>query len=76
MDDHNKEFLKNLEKVSKEGVLLYKKEELASPADIVNFYAVREEMSYNHLEFIVKDENGKLKEMWFGDGKRNRRLDK
>ena len=72
MYNHNKEFLKSLEKASEEGVLLYKKEELASPADIVNFYAVCEDMSYNHLEFIVKDENGKLKEMWFGDGKKNR----
>lgn len=70
MDDHKNEFLKSLEKASQEGVLLYKKEELASPADIVNFYAVREEMSYNHLEFIVKDEKGKLKEMWFGDCKK------
>ena len=72
MNNHNDEFLKSLEKASREGVLLYKKEQLASPADIVNFYAVREDMSYNHLEFIVKDENGKLKEMWFGDGKKNR----
>ena len=70
MDDHNDKFLKSLEEAFQEGVLLYKKEELASPADIVNFYAVREEMSYNHLEFIVKDENGNLKEMWFGDGKK------
>ena len=76
MYDHNKEFLKSLEKAAEEGVLLYKKEELASPADIVNFYAVREEMSYNLLEFIVKDEDGKVKEMWFGDSKKNRRLDK
>ena len=66
----NYEFLKSLEKASEEGVLLYQKEKLASPAEIVNFYAVREEMSYNHLEFIVKDENGKLKEMWFGDSKK------
>lgn len=76
MYDKNKEFLKSLEEAAKEGVLLYKKEELASPADIVNSYAVREEMSYNLLEFIVKDEKGELKEMWFGEGKKNRRYDK
>lgn len=76
MYEKNKEFLKSLEKAVEEGVLLYKKEELASPADIVNSYAVREEMSYNLLEFIVKDENGELKEMWFGEGKKNRRYDK
>ena len=72
MNDHNDEFLKSLEKASREGVLLYKKEKLASPSEIVNFYAVREDMSYNHLEFIVKDENGNLTEMWFGDGKKSR----
>ena len=71
MDDQSKEILKELIKASEEGVLLYKKEKLASPTDIVNFSAVREDMLYE-LEFIVKDENGKLKEMWFGDGKKNR----
>ena len=69
MNGHSDEFLKSLEKASREGVLLYKKEKLASPAD---FYAVREDMSYSYLEFIVKDENGNLTEMWFGDGKKNR----
>ena len=68
MDDQSKEILKELIKASEEGVLLYKKEKLASPTDIVNFSAVREDMLYE-LEFIVKDEKGKLKEMWFGDGK-------
>ena len=69
MDDQSKEILKELIKASEEGVLLYKKEKLASPTDIVNFSAVREDMLYE-LEFIVKDEEGKLKEMWFGDGKK------
>ena len=69
MDDQSKEILKELIKASEEGVLLYKKEKLASPTDIVNFSAVREDMLYE-LEFIVKDEKGKLKEMWFGDGKK------
>ena len=72
MDDQSKEILKELIKASEEGVLLYKKEKLASPTDIVNFSAVREDMLYE-LEFIVKDENGKLKEMWFGDGKKQPR---
>ena len=37
MDDHSKEILKKLMKASEEGVLLYKKEKLASPTDIVIF---------------------------------------
>lgn len=72
MDDHSKEILKKLMKASEEGVLLYKKEKLVSPTEIVNFSAVREDMFYN-LEFIVKDENGKVKEMWFGEDKKNPR---
>ena len=61
--------LKNLEKVSREGVLLYKKEKLASPREIVESSRVCEDMFYE-LEFIVVDEAGKLKEIWFGDGKK------
>ena len=69
MDDHSKEILDKLVKASQEGVLLYKKEKLATPTEIVNFSAVREDMFYD-LEFIVKDEDGKLKEMWFGEDKK------
>ena len=69
MDDRNKKILKELIKASEEGVLLYKKEKLASPMDIINFSAVREDMFYD-LEFIVKDETGRVKEIWFGDGKK------
>lgn len=69
MDEQSKEILKELIKASEEGVLLYKKEKLASPTDIVNFSAVREDMFYD-LEFIVKNEKGEVKELWFGDGKK------
>ena len=69
MDEQRKEILKELVKASEEGVLLYKQEKLVSPADIIDFSAVREDMFYN-LEFIVKDEHGKVKEMWFGDDKK------
>ena len=69
MNEQSNEILKELVKASEEGVLLYKKEKLVSPIDIVNFSAVREDMFYN-LEFIVKDDQGKVKEMWFGDDKK------
>ena len=71
MDDQN-EVLKSLKKASEEGVLLYKKEKPATPDEIAGFSAVREDAFYN-LEFIVKDENGTLKEMWFGEDKKKRR---
>ena len=69
MDEQDKEILRELVKASEEGVLLYKKEKLVSPNDIIDFSAVREDMFYN-LEFIVKDEKGKVKEIWFGDDKK------
>ena len=69
MDEQSKEILKELMKASEEGVLLYKKEKLVSPNDIIDFSAVKEDMFYN-LEFIVKDEKGKIKEIWFGDDKK------
>ena len=69
MNEHRNEILKELMKASEEGVLLYKKERLVSPTDIINISAVHEDMFYN-LEFIVKDEKGKVKEMWFGDDKK------
>ena len=69
MDEKSKEILKELVKASEEGVLLYKREKLVSPDDIIDFSTVREDMFYN-LEFIVKDEKGKIKEMWFGDDKK------
>ncbi|MBR5597941.1 MAG: hypothetical protein IKW30_11105 [Lachnospiraceae bacterium] len=71
MDDQN-EVLKSLKKASEEGVLLYKKEKPATPDEIAGCSAVHEDAFYN-LEFIVKDEDGTLKEMWFGDDKKRRR---
>ena len=64
--------LRSLKKASKEGVLLYKKEKPATPDEIAGVSVVREDAFYN-LEFIVKDENGNLKEMWFGEDKKKRR---
>ena len=72
MNNHNDEFYKSLKKASREGVLLYKKEKLATPDEIMSIYTVCEDMSYSYLEFIVKDENGNLTEMWFDDDKKNR----
>lgn len=72
MDERSQNRLKKLQKASEEGILLYKEEKLASPNDIMNFSGVREDMFYD-LEFIVIDEDGKVKEIWFGDGKKNSR---
>lgn len=71
MSKYSDEILRSLQKVSEEGVLLYKEEKLASPSDIAEVSGVREDAFYN-LEFIVKDESGKVKEMWFGNDKRDK----
>ena len=69
MTKHKNDILDNLEKVSEEGVLLYKKEKLVSPREIMECTKVCEDMFYE-LEFIVVDEAGKLKEIWFGESKK------
>ena len=70
--------LQSIKRASEEGVLLYKTENPDCPATLEQIFrtpGVKEESYYN-LQFIVKDEEGKLTEMWFGDdkvkGKRNR----
>ena len=72
MDEYSMESLKELIKASEDGVLLYIKEKLVSPVEIMNLSAVREDMFYN-LEFIVKDEDGNIIEMWFDDDKKKPR---
>ena len=60
---------KGIKRASEEGVLLYKTNKPDRPVtwdQIVGVPGVREESYYN-LEFIVKDAEGNLKEMWFGD---------
>ncbi len=63
--------LRSIKKASEEGVLLYKTETPDKPVtwdQIVKTINIKEDNYYN-LQFIVKDEEGKLKEMWFGDEK-------
>jgi len=69
MTKHKNGILDNLQKVSEEGVLLYKKEKLVSPKEIMECSRVCEDM-LNELEFIVVDEAGQLKEIWFGEGRK------
>ena len=76
MENKKREVLQSIKKSSEEGVLLYKTEQPDRPAtweQIARIVGVREDACYN-LEFIVKDQVGNLKEMWFGDdkGKRSR----
>jgi len=47
-----------------QGILLYQREKPATPAEIVQVQRVHEE--YNYMpEFIVKDETGEIKEIWY-----------
>ena len=67
--------LQDIKKASKEGVLLYKTDKPDEPTtwdQIVGASNIKEEAFYN-LEFIVKDEEGNLREMWFGDEKGKRK---
>ena len=67
--------LQDIKKASNKGVLLYKTNKPEEPTtwdQIVRVPGVREDAFYN-LEFIVKDEEGNLREMWFGDEKGKRK---
>lgn len=55
-----------LAKASEQGVLLYKGNRLSTPIELMGVQSVREEFEYNP-EFIVKDEEGAIKEIWFPD---------
>lgn len=57
--------LKNMLDIAVEqGVLLFQKEEPATPLDIAQFQSVNED--YNYLpDFIVKDETGEIREIWY-----------
>ena len=71
MNNKKNEVLRCIRKSSEEGVLLYKTDKPDRPAtlnQIARIINVREDACYS-LEFIVKDEDGNLKEMWFGDEK-------
>lgn len=75
MENKKREILESIRKSSEEGVLLYKTDKPERPAtwdQIARAISVREDASYS-LEFIVKDEEGNLKEMWFGDEKGKRK---
>ena len=69
MENKKSKVLQSIRKSSEEGVLLYKTDKPDRPAtwdQIAKVVGVKEDAFYS-LEFIVKDEEGKLKEMWFGD---------
>ena len=66
MDKINQKYVKALEAAASEGVLIYQGEQPASPQDIAHTLWVREEMAYIP-EFIVMDEAGQLKEIWYGN---------
>jgi hypothetical protein len=63
--NNNQKLLKDLEKVSKEGVLIYQGDRLSSPEEVACTTMVREDNPYVP-DFIVLDETGQLKEIWYG----------
>lgn len=74
-DDHIRQGIK---RASEEGVLLYKTNRPDKPATLEQIIGVSgvKEGFYYALEFIVKDEDGNLKEMWFSDDAKDKGKDK
>lgn len=56
----------DLEIEIKKGVLIYQGDKLATPEDIAFVQWVNEDINY-YPEFIVKDEFGEVKEIWYGE---------
>ena len=55
-----------LEVFIEQGVSLFQNDEPATAMDIVNMQQVYED--YNYVpQFIVKNESGEIKEIWYGD---------
>ncbi len=67
---HNKsqKLKRALEDAKRQGVLIYKGNKLATPEEIAYVQWINEEINYSP-EFIVKNEIGDLKEIWFGEGR-------
>lgn len=72
MEKRSHQLYKELEEASKNGVLIYQGSKQVSPEDISHTHWVREEMAYVP-DFIVMDEAGELKEIWYGSDKSNKR---
>ena len=54
-----------LECAAEGGVVLYKGNHLATPGEIAKVQQVNEKQRYIP-EFVVKDKDGNLKEIWYG----------
>lgn len=71
MNKMSRKFVKDLEAAASEGVLIYQGDKEVSAEDIAHMVWVREEMAYIP-DFIVLDEAGQLKEIWYEDMKKEK----
>ena len=74
MNKISRKFVKDLEAAANSGVLIYQGEKEVSAQDIAHMVWVREEMAYIP-DFIVLDEDGRLKEIWYEDDKEKKEQD-
>ncbi len=70
MERESRKRLKDLETASKEGVLIYQGDKVASLEEISHTRWVREELAYVP-DFIVLDEKGKVREIWFENSEKD-----
>jgi hypothetical protein len=64
MDAKSRKLQNRLEEVSREGALMYLDGKLSSPEEIAKSRSVCEEITYMP-DFVVIDEGGNLKEVWY-----------
>lgn len=66
MNENTRKLKAMLEVAVEQGILLFQGNEPASPEDIINVQKVNEETRYMP-EFIVKNDLGEIKEIWYGE---------
>lgn len=64
MKEKSQRYEKDLEAAANQGVVIYQDGKAVSVKDIADTVWVREEMAYIP-DFIVVDEKGQLKEIWY-----------
>ncbi|MGN0307002.1 MAG: hypothetical protein ACI4DN_02175 [Lachnospiraceae bacterium] len=68
MNKMSRKYVKDLKAAAEEGVLIYQGDKEVSVADIAHTAWVKEDMAYIP-DFIVVDEKGRLKEIWYENGR-------
>lgn len=66
MTENTKRLKEMLDVAQEQGIIIYQGERVASPEDILQVQMLNEDANYMP-DFVVKDEQGDIKEIWYGE---------